>query len=504
MSYRGSVNTFQQRWLAARGLFASARAEFQSESLAAQMVRGGAWTLGLRVAVQAASLVQVAVLARLLAPEDFGLMGIALMTIGILEMVTDGGLAAALVQRRDDANPYLNTIFTVQLARGLVIGLGLFLAAPAVASFFDSPDATPIIKAMAVFAIVSGFSNPAMILYRRSLSFRPGSISALSGLIAGLIVTIPLAFWLRNVWALVLGMIASQATMAVGSYMLTSYRPRLEFDWTRCRNLTHFGKWVTASNIAYFVLLNGDNVMVGKVLGTTPLGLYRFAFNVSTLPVTEISNTISQVSFPAFASIQHDRQQLRGTYLRVLWGTALLALPTTVILLVSAPDLIGGVLGAQWLPALTAFQILCVFAASRSVIATTGPLFQGAGLPRIPTWIALGQLAFLAVVAYPATRRWELEGIAMAITAANVMALAVGLVLVAGAVEASLGEFSTALWPGLRAAIIMGAPLVAVRLLVEMDPLGRLILEMGIVALLSAVVLLPLMRGWRRTWERAT
>jgi O-antigen/teichoic acid export membrane protein len=357
---------------------------------------------------------------------------------------------------------------------------------------------------MAVFVVVRGFSNPAMILYRRSMAFRPGSISALSGLIAGLIVTLPLAFWLRNVWALVLGMIASQVTMTVGSYMLASYRPRLEFDWTRCRNLTHFGKWVTASNIAYFVLLNGDNVMVGKVLGTTPLGFYRYAFNISTLPVTEISNTISQVTFPAFASMQHDRQQLRGTYLRVLWGTALLALPTSVILLVTAPDLIEGVLGAQWLPALNAFQILCVFAASRSIVATTGPLFQGAGFPTIPTWIALGQLAFLAVVAYPAIRRWELEGIAMAITVANVMALAVSLVLVARSVEASLGEFSAALWPGVRAAILMGAPLMAVRLVVEMDPLGRLILELGVVALLSAVVLLPLMRGWRRTWERAT
>jgi lipopolysaccharide exporter len=504
MNYRGSLSIFQQRWLGAREALASARVAFQSESLSAQVVRGGAWTLGLRGATQVASLVQIAVLARLLVPEDFGLIGIALLILSLLDMVIDGGLAAALVQRRDDAIPYLNTIFTFQVIRGFAIGLGLFLMGPAVAAFFNSPGAAKIIQAMAAFVVVRGFSNPGMIVYRRAMAFRPGSILTLIGLVVGLIVTIPLAFLLRNAWALVLGMIASQAAMTVASYMLASYRPHLEFNWTRCRDLTHFGKWVTATNIAYYVLTNGDNVMVGKVLGTTPLGLYRYAYNISNLPATDISVTISQVTFPAFASVQHDRQQLRGAYFRTLWGTMLLSLPTAMILLVCAPDLIGGVLGAQWLPALNAFQILCVYAASRSILATTGPFFQGAGLPKIPTWIGLGQLAFLAVVAYPATRRWELVGISLAITVANVVALAVAMVLVGRSVEASFGEFSTAVWPGARAAILIGAPLVVVRLLIEMDPLARLILEMAVVALLSALVLLPLFRGWRRTWERAT
>jgi PST family polysaccharide transporter/lipopolysaccharide exporter len=170
-----------------------------------------------------------------------------------------------------------------------------------------------------------------------------------------------------------------------------------------------------------------------------------------------------------------------------------------MVLLVSAPDLIGGVLGAQWLPALGAFQILCVYAASRSVIATTGPLFQGAGYPSIPTWLAVGQIAFLAVAAYPVIKRWELEGIASAITIANVLALVVALVLTGRLIGADRRAIAVALWPGARAAVVFAAAMLPIRLLVEAPPLGRLGLELGMVAILSPVVLLPLARSWRRS-----
>ncbi|HEY8448060.1 MAG TPA: lipopolysaccharide biosynthesis protein [Thermomicrobiales bacterium] len=489
----------QRPWHGTLVLVEDLRAAIQGEGLGSQMLRGGAWTLGLRIATQVVSMIQVVFVARLLAPHDFGLMGVAMLAVGIVDLFTEPGLVKAVTQRRGDVLPYLNTVFTVQLARGIITAIGLLLLAPTIANFFDRPGAEDVVRAMAAFVVVRGLANPAMVLFTREMSFRQGSVVALVGLIVALIVTVPLAYVLRSVWALLLGMIASQASMTVASYVVSSYRPRLEFDRQKLRELTRFGRWITASNISYYALLNGDSILVGKFLGTAPLGLYQFAYRLSNLPATEITRTLAQVCFPAYASIQHDRARLRETYLQVLRATTLLSLPAATALLVVAPDLIAGVMGSQWLPALQAFQVLCAYAASRSVIATTGPLFQGAGWPSVPPLLAVGQLVVLAVVAYPAMQKWDLVGIAAAVAIANTLALAVAMVLAGRLVEARLSGLAVMLWPGIRAAAILGAALLPIRLFVEASPYVRLGAELGIMMLLSPVVLLPLMRSFRRT-----
>ena len=385
------------------------------ESLSKKVVRGGMWVFALRFTNRSLGFIRTIILARLLAPEDFGLLGIAMLAIATLETFSQTGFQAALIQKKDNVESYLDTAWTVSAVRGVLLFFILFFSAPMVASFFNSPQATVVIKVIAVSTLLSGFRNIGIIFFQKDLEFNKQFSYELSATLVDLTIAITLAFILRNVWALVWGGLAANFVRVFMSYIFHPYRPRVRLDKGEFKELFGFGKWVVGSGILVFLVTQGDDIFVGKMLGVTALGFYQMAYLISNLPATEITHVISQVTFPAYSKMQNDIPKLREAYLKVLQITAFLSFPIAGLIFVLAPDFTKIFLGEKWMPMVPAMQILVLAGLVRSIAATTGHVFYAVKRVRIDTILQLVRFVILALLIYPFTVKWGLLGAAIVV-----------------------------------------------------------------------------------------
>lgn len=393
----------------------SVKAEFfdaphLATGLRSRVVRGGCWVFALRITDRLFRLARTVVLARLLAPADFGLFGIALLAMSALETFSLTGFNEALIQKKEDTKHYLDMAWTVQAIRGVILALALFLIAPYVASFFNAAAAKPILQVIGLSVLFQGFVNIGVVYFQKELEFHKTFIYQLSGSLADMGVAISAAFLLRSVWALVFGLLAGNFVRMVVSYFVHPYRPRLSFYKQQFKELFGFGKWILGSSILIFLITQGDHIFVGKLLGVTALGFYQVAYRISNMTATEISHVISMVTFPAYSKLQDNLPKLRGAYLKVLQLVAFLSFPIAGLVFVLAPDFIKIFLGQKWMPTVPLIQVLALAGLVRSIAATAGPVFFAVGKPRIDTGLQVIRLAVIAILIYPFTIKWGTLG----------------------------------------------------------------------------------------------
>ena len=373
------------------------------------------WVFALRVLEKSLRLARLIIVARLLAPDDFGLFGIALLTMSAFETFSQTGFQAALVQKKETISRYLDTAWTVSIVRGMILFFLLFFSAPYIATFFNSPEAALIIKVIGISALLAGFVNIGIVDFQKELKFNKQFIYRISTTLADFIVVVLAALIFKNVWALVFGLLAGSLTALVASYLIHSYRPRFMFDLSQARELFGFGKWVFGSTVLVFLITQGDDAFVGKVLGAAMLGFYQLAYRISNMPATEITHVISQVTFPAYAKMQDDVSRLREAYLKVLQLTAFLSFPIAGFIFFLAPDFTRIFLGEKWMPMVPAMQVLAFAGLVRSIAATTGPLFYGRGIPKEDTKWQIIHLLVMIVLIFPFTMAWGILGTSMAV-----------------------------------------------------------------------------------------
>jgi O-antigen/teichoic acid export membrane protein len=398
------------------------------EGLYQRTIRSGFWVFALRITEQLFNIVRLIILARVLAPNDFGLMGIALLSLASLETFTQTGFQQALIQKKEDISSYLDTAWTVMLLRNILLCIILFFTAPYIALFFGTPAAVGIIRAIGFSLLlggsggIGGFVNIGIIYFQKELEFNKQFLWRVSGTLADFIVSVATALILRSVWALVFGLLAGNLVRLIMSYYTHPYRPRLRFDRAKSRELFGFGKWILGSSILIFLLTQGDDIFVGKLLGATALGLYQMAYSISNAPATEITHVISQVTFPAYAKLQDNLPGLKDAYLKTLQLTAFISCPIAAGIFILAPEFTKIFLGDKWLPMVPAMKILCIFGLTRAISALIGSFFQGIGKPAIQTIIGVIQLAIMMLAIYPLTLYWGLLGVSLVVTIPNVFA----------------------------------------------------------------------------------
>jgi O-antigen/teichoic acid export membrane protein len=393
------------------------------ESLSQRVVHAGFWAFALRITDRLFGLARTIILARLLSPNDFGLFGIALLAMSALGTFSQTGFSAALIQKKDDTKPYLDTAWTVQVIRGILLALIAFAIAPYVAAFFDAPAAKPILQVIGLSALFQGFTNIGVVYFQKELEFHKQFVYQFSGTLVSVGVAISAAFLLRSVWALVFGLLAGNLVRMIVSYFIHPYRPRPGFNQQQFKELFGFGKWVLGSSILVFLITQGDDALVGKVLGATALGFYQLAYRLSNISATEVTHVISQVTFPAYSKLQGNMESLLRAYNRVLLVTSFLALPMGGYILVLASELTQMLLGEKWMPIVPAVQVLCVFGVTRAINGTFGAFFQGIGMPKVLTRISAMQLLLMAAIIYPLTTNMGIAGTAIAVTLPNALVL---------------------------------------------------------------------------------
>jgi len=385
------------------------------EGLYQRTVRSGAWILALRMTGRGFSLITLVILARVLVPNDFGLMGIALLAMLTVETFSQAGYEQALIQKKENIQDYLNAAWTALVLRGLVLCVVLFFAAPYIAIFFNAPAAAPIIKVIGIASLLQGFTNIGVIYFQKGLEFNKQFFYWMSGTLASVIVAIPAALILRSVWALVFGLLAMNMVRLIVSYLIHPYRPRLSSDLGKVKELFAFGKWILGSSILVFLVFQGDDIFVGKLLGVALLGFYQVAYRFSNAPATEITHVISQVTFPAYSKLQDNLPSLRKAYLKTLQLTTFISIPLAGGIFILAPEFTQMFLGEKWMPMVPALQVLVLAGLLNSIGATAGSVFQAVGKPQINTKWQLIRLFVLAASIYPLSIQWGILGTSVSV-----------------------------------------------------------------------------------------
>ncbi len=390
--------------------------------LTRKVIRGGVWNTAGSLGDRLLGLVRTVILARLLLPADFGLLGISLATIGSLQSITHLGIGPALIQRREVDAPVLNTVWVLSILRGLLLCLILVLSAPYAASFFKEPRVIPIIRFLALNQFLIGLQSIGVFLLEKELDFKRRSLFNLLAGVFTTMVSVIAAFILGNVWALVWGELAGGAIRLVLSYHFHPFRPRFDLNFRIARELFSYGRHIFVFQIILYLLLQGDDLIVGRFLGPVALGYYTLAYQLACLPATMISGSISGVTFPAYAKLQDSVDDLRTAYLRTIRLVGFLTIPAAGFLFIFATEIISVVFGPRWLPMVPVMRALCFFGVFRSLNTTFGALFQGIGKPDLLKKITFWQLVWFAAIVYPCLTHLGFVGIAVAITSASLFA----------------------------------------------------------------------------------
>ena len=426
------------------------------------------------------TIAQRILLARILTPKDFGLAAIALMTVSFLELVSQTGFQQALIHRKRVGDADLDTTWVVSVARGAVLALILFATAEPVAAFFGAPEAAGLQRLIAVVLVIRGLTNPAMVLFEKELAFSRVAWQQAGGLIAEIAVSIALAYALKNAYALVLGTVARYCAVCVLSFVLSPYRPSLALRWKNARELYRFGRWITLNNVILYLLNQGDNAVVGRLLGATSLGFYNTAFRFSNLPATHVSQIVNKVGFPAYVKLRDAGRPIGDAYLRVLGHVLFISLPLGGASIVLSPIAVETLLGAKWEPMIPAMQILAVYGALRSIGANSGSVFQALGRPQLLARTATVRLILTAAVIVPMTNRFGIEGTALAVLGSALAVAPYTYWLTVRLSECGWRPFlATLLVPSLNTTLLVGSLLALQELLAGAPPLVELVLCMG-------------------------
>ena len=433
-----------------------------SSRLSQRVAQAGFWAFTLRVMLRLFTVVRTIILARLLAPEDFGLMGIALIMMSMLEASTQTGFRSALVQRKGDIREFLNVAWTIELLRALVLSVALVLAAPVIANFFDTPAVTPVVRVMAIVIFIHGLNNIGIVYFQKELELHKRFIYQIVQTIAEVAVGIGLALALQNVWALVYGSLAGAVVRVVASYILHSHRPRLRFQMAEARELFRFGKWVFGSQMLNYLMDNLVALFVGKIVGVANLGLFRIANNLSQMISLEMVNIIDYVAFPTFAKLQDSPDRLRAAYLETIQLAGFVAFPVAVATFVIAPDAVQVILGQRWLPMVPALQVLAIWGLIRSLTGSREPIFKAIGRPDVHTKLLFATFVMVCGLIYPMTALWGMFGASLAITLSGAAVYPVGVWLVTKAVGCPVTAYLKVFIAPILCSTIMAGVLLSV------------------------------------------
>lgn len=350
-------------------------------NLTGRIIKGSALLASARVLSNLLGWVGTIVLARLLTPEDYGLVAIGTMVQAIVAAMTEMSFGEALLRHRAPERDHFDTAWTLGLVRGSILAGLLVLAAHPLAIFYGDPRLEMVIFAFAFGTFLGSMINPRWILLQKELDFRHQFVQSLAARMAAVLVSVAIAIAYQSYWALILGTLAAQVVGVGMTYLAMPYRPRLRCN--RARELWSFSIWLTLGQAINTINWRFDQLLVGKLLGRAELGYYSVGDNLAQMPTREAITPLRQTLFPAFNKISGDGERLKVAYQRVQGLISAIALPTGVGFALVAEPLIHAAMGEKWLPAVPVIQALAAVFAFQTFGSIVQPLAMSVGATRI-------------------------------------------------------------------------------------------------------------------------
>jgi len=421
-----------------------------------QAVQSGIWVAGINVGDRVLQLLKVVILARLLSPEAFGLLGIALLTLAALNQFSRLGFDEALIQyEEENVDKYLNTAWLMKIIRGAVLAAVAFVAAPYLAVFFGEAQAEPLIRILGVSPLILGLQNPAVMYFQKNLNFHREFAYQVGGRVVDFAVATVIAFVFQSVWALAIGIVAMNLTKFVLSYAIHEYRPKVEFNLEHGKEMFGFGKWMLASAVLVFLYRQGDDAFVGWFFAASALGFYQMSYRFSNAPATEITQVISRVAFPTFSKVQNDVERLRDGYFRAVQLSSVIAFPMAAGIAAVTPQFVKVVLGDQWVPIIPLMQVLAISGGLRAFAANSGSVFKAVGRPDHDVRLQALKTVTIALTIYPAAEYFGVLGVAFVILGSALIMQPLLIYILLPLVEGEFWELAEYLFYPMFASLVM-------------------------------------------------
>jgi O-antigen/teichoic acid export membrane protein len=461
--------------------------------------------IGMRWAIRGVGLVSTIILARLLTPEDFGVVAMAMVAVAILASFTQSGTDLALLRNTEATREHYDTAWTLEIIQSVLLAVVLFATAPLVGGHFEDPRVTEVIRILSLRALIGGFQNIGVVNFRRDLQFGKEFRFGVAKKIATFSITVGAALWLRSYWALVVGQVLGRVIEVGISYRMSDYRPRITL--VRIGEIWGFSQWLVLARFARLVNKQFDRWVVGSIAGTAAMGYYYVASDFAASPSDEIVLPMSRASFPVYSRLQDEPRALSEALRNVLASMTAVSFVMGLGMAVVAEDFVRVVLGSKWLEAIPLMPWLGIFGALYGVAHTLDIFMLATGRERLTALMTAGNAILTVPVLLLAGQGGGIIGIAAAKAA---LALVFVLALATGVTRrppVTLSTLGSALWPPLTAALTMAA---AVKLLQAVAPVGSSVLGLlrdvtvGAIVYIAATLALWTLRGRPDGIERET
>jgi lipopolysaccharide exporter len=486
-------------------------------SLTSRVQSGVIWNTFSVASTYLLGLVRSVIMARLLLAEDFGLFGMALTVVTGLGALTNIGLDISVINTKfkDDAelSKHLDTLWTVDLLRRLLLALLMLALARPAAKFYGEPKVFELLLVLSLLPLLQGFQNIGLMIQRKGVNFKKIVWLELVTNLLTALATIALVFWTRNVWALVLSQLVA-ALIGVGlSYVFHPYRPRPRLDRDSLRLALSFGKYAFLLGVLSYVMMMADNVLLGRLYSAAILGTYVIAYNLAVLPLHGVGAAIVNVTFPAYAEIAGGEiKRLERAFVRVFVVSSTLLTFTTALLLLLGNEIVVFLYGSKWTAAGTILRILALLVFCKGHAILVSPLVVSVRGIAPDAKIKLFEAAIFLVVLYPLTSRYGAVGAAAACAIAFFVMMVNRLRVAASLLPNIAGTLLRTVLSATAACALgagLGAPAIgAVHSIIGRLLLGSLVIAIvvnGVMLVLSATLRTELLRLFNReSAERST
>ena len=362
-----------------------------------EIAAGAAWMILMRVCDRLLGLASTLILARLLTPSDFGVVAMAMSFIALIELAGAFSFEIALIQRSNPTREHYDTAWTLNLCFSLLCAGMIVVLAPLAARFYAEPRLILLMCVLAVGWVLQGFENIGTVNFRRDMDFAREFRFMFRRRLIGFVVTLACAFALKSYWALVAGQTTMRLAGLLLSYLMHPYRPR--FSLAAKRDLFSFSGWMLVTNVLGFGLARLPHFAVGRVEGSTALGVYTMASEFARLPSTEVSAPINRAVLPGLAKIKDQPDQLRQVFSQVMGITFAIALPSCIGLAVLAAPIVDTILGPTWTDVAPILAVLAVAGAIEVLSANTGIAYLVLGRARLIAGLNAAKLLLLVTMA---------------------------------------------------------------------------------------------------------
>ena len=424
-----------------------------SDQVKRKVAIGTVWMVLLKLAVRGLGILSTLILARLLLPEDYGIVAMAMAFYGLIEMLAAFGFDFMLVQKANITKTDYDSAFTAKLICYCLLAVIIFLSVDAVAAFYREPLLINILYALSLQMLLSGMENIALVDFRREMMFDKEFKFQVSVKVIGFVVTVALAYYLRNYWALVIGSISTRVANIVFGYSIRPYRPKICFEKTK--EIMHFSKWLLLMNFASYFRNQLPNIVLGRNLSARSVGLFSMGIEIGHTSSQEIVAAMNRPVYSGFSKLAHDLGELRNNYLEIVSFQSMFVLATGFGVGAISELLVAVALGPNWRDLGEPLALISVGCAIASISSCSIYIFMVVNKPRYCFILSMAGLLIFAPQVFLLIDSFGLMGVVYAHASTSVISTMCTFGLAASLLSISLLRLTSVLYRPLIAALAM-------------------------------------------------